>query len=399
MSVLGRWLASRADPVSLEEFGALLAQGLSEQTRAGVPVGVRRALGIAAWYSGVRYLSETIAGLPVHTFRDAGGRRERRADPEWLQRPDVETPRFALFEHDMMSLLHRGNGYAFKLRNDIGQVTGLRPLHPDRVKVGQASDGTKVFQVKVLRDGQPEAVPYTSREIRHIRGLSFDGVVGIDPIRYHAETLGTVAAADEYAGRFFRQGMHSKGYVSLPQKLSRLQADEVKQEWNRFHQGLLKAHEIGVLGGGAEYKTIGLDPQQSQLLESRQWGVLEVARILRIPPHKLYELSRATFSNIKQQSTEADVDSIRPWLVRIEAWTNFDRDLLVEGNFIEFQIEGLLRADVKTRFQAYAIATGSHPWMTPAEVRRIENLPEVEGLDFVPKPLNMGGAVPPGGEE
>lgn len=388
----------RSDPVSLEDFGYLLGQsgglgnagGPAYKTRAGTTVGVSRALGISAWYSGVRYLSETLASLPVKTFRDTSAGRQQRADPPWLRRPDREMPKFGLFEAFMMSLLHRGNAFAFKLRDPLGRVTGLRYLHPDRVRVGQADDGTKVFLVD-----SDEQRPFTSREILHIPGLSYDGVIGLDPIRYHAENLGTIAAADEFAGRHFGQGSHVQAYLSMPQALTTKQANDLKDQWEAFHRGIANAHEFGVLGGGAEYKTITLDPQQQQLLESRQYGVLEVARILRIPPHKLYELERATFSNIEHQGIEAVTDSIRPFAERIEEWVNFDPDLLPGPNFMEFNLDGLMRGDAKSRAEYYHFAI-TDGWMSRAEPRLKENLPPVDGLDMFLVPQNMALQRPDG---
>lgn len=353
-----------------------IARRSSVMSHAGVNVTVERALGVTAWYSGVRYLTDAVAGLPVHTYRDApGGQRSRRADPPWLAAPDDGVPWFSVAEHLMMSLLHRGNGYAFKRRDPVGRVMGLRPIHPDRVKVGRASDGSKVFKI----DDQA----WTAREILHVPGLSYDGVTGLDPIGLHRSALGVAAAADEFAGRFFGQGDHTRAYISVPQQLTEEQADETKRQWERFHRGMANAHELGVLGNGATYNTVGLDPEQTQLLETRQFEVTEVARILRIPPHKLYDLTRATFSNIEQQSIEAVVDSIRPWVVRIEAHINFDPDLVPgRGQFVEFQLEGLLRGDTATRYAAYAQAVG-RPWMLGNEARRLENMPPLEGLDQV----------------
>ena len=116
------------DPVTMEEFGYLLGQerGSSVKTKAGVTIGPRRALGITAWYSGVRYISEVCASLPVHTYRDRNGERSVRADPPWLRQPDLEQPWFGLVEFWLMSLLHKGNAFAFKKRNAVGQVVGLR---------------------------------------------------------------------------------------------------------------------------------------------------------------------------------------------------------------------------------------------------------------------------------
>lgn len=343
---------------------------------AGVNVTVDRALGVTAWYSGCRYLTDSVAGLPVHTYRDAlGGTRGLRADPAWLAAPDDGVPRFSLIEHWMMSLLHRGNAYGYKRRDQLGRVVGLRPIHPDRVKVGRSDDGTKVF--KVGND------PFTAREILHIPGLSYDGVSGLDPLSVHRDALGVAAAADEYAGRAFGVGDHTRAYIAIPQTLNEEQANEIKAQWERFHKGMQNLGELGVLGNGAEYRTVGLDPEQTQMLETRQFEVSEVARILRIPPHKLYDLSRATFSNIEHQSIEAVVDSIRPWVVRIEAHVNNDPDLLPgRGQFIEFSLEGLLRGDTATRYAAYSSAVG-RPWMTGDEARRFENLPPIAGLDVV----------------
>ena len=353
-----------------------IARRSSSMSHAGVNVTVERALGVTAWYSGVRYLTDSCAGLPVHTYRTAlDGTRSRRADPMWLTSPDEGVPRFSLVEHWMMSLLHRGNAYGYKTRDQVGRVVGLRPIHPDRVRVGRSSDGTKVFKI--------DARAYTAREILHVPGLSYDGVAGLDPISIHRAALGVAAAADEFAGQFFNQGDHTRAYISVPQQLTEEQANETKRQWERFHRGMANAHELGVLGNGAEYRTVGLDPQQTQLLETRKFEVTEVARILRIPPHKLYDLERATFSNIEHQSIEAVVDSIRPWVVRIEAHINNDPDLLPgRSQFVEFQLEGLLRGDTATRYAAYSSAVG-RPWMLGNEARRLENMPPLPELDEV----------------
>jgi HK97 family phage portal protein len=376
----------RADPVTLEEFGYLLGQtsGTTGHTRSGVSVGVNRALAIPAWYSGCLYLSTSVAFLPWATYRKPPmGPRVRRTDPPWMRKPDAETPWPALLEHWVMSLLHRGNAYGFKLRNNVGQVVGLRPLHPDRVKPGRASDGTKVFQVDNRED-----IGFTSREILHIPGLSYDGVMGLDPIRIHAEALGLIAAADEFAARSFGQGTHMQAYISLPQPLSPEQADELKVQWSKFHRGIQNAHEFGVLGNGAEYKTISLDPQQTQLLETRKYGVLDVARLLRMPPHKLYELDRATFSNIEHQAIESVTDGVKPIVERIETWLSFDPDLTPALNFTEADLDGLLRGDIKTRFEAKGIAVDKGA-LSPNEWREDEGWDRIAGLDYFLVPLNM----------
>lgn len=385
---------SRADPVTMEEFGYLLGRGRGGgQTKAGVMVGPNKALGVSAWYRGVRYISETMAGLPAHAFRDRPAGRTRRADPLWMRKPDEEMPWFGLVEHWLMSLLHRGNAYSFKLRNEAGQVIGLRAIHPDRVAPGQAPDGTKVFQV----DGRTD-IGFTRREIHHIPGLSYNGVVGLDPLSIMAEGIGRAAAADDYASNSFGQGSHLQAYISLPQTLTPGQAEKLKAQWEKFHRGMQNSHELGVLGNGAEYKTVSLTPEQQQLLETRKFEVTEIARYLGVVPHKLYDLERATFSNIEHQAIEAVVDGIRPWATRIEAWTNFDPTLLPPKNFIEFQLEGLLRGDSAARASFYSAAINAG-WLTPGSAARHENEPAPPELDYYIRPLNMAVIRPGQGEE
>ena len=375
------------DPVSLEEFGALLAdvRGGHVTSKSGVVVSAKKAQSIPAWWRGVRYLTETVAGLPIASYRTRpGDLRERRALPRWLRRPHDEIPRFALLEHFMMSMLHRGNGFAWKVRSPALQVVGMLPIHPDRVRFGVV-DSRKVFEI---RGEGGEAIPATSFEVFHVPALSADGYFGIDPIRAHAASLGVALAADEYAGRYFSNSAGVGAYISLPGRLDDDEAKVILSQWNELHQGVRSAHKFGVIGDGATYNTIGLDPEQSQLLESRKFTVTEVARLLGVPPHKLYDLERATFSNIEHQAIESVTDSILPWCRRFELWASHDPTLVRSGNFLEFNLEGLLRGDTQSRYEAINNAVGG-PWQTINENRRRENLPPIEGGDTVLQPLNM----------
>ena len=382
----------RADPVSMEEFGYLLAGQQGTVNKSGVAVNSRRAMSIPAFKRGTQYLAEQVSGLPTHTYRDRPEGRERRADPAWLKRPDVETPWLTLVEHWVMSMTHRGNGYAFKVRNLAGQVVGLRGIHPDRIRHGIASDGTKVFRV----DGRDD-IGFTTREILHIPGLSLDGVWGIDVITYMAQAIGTAAAAEQFAASSFGQGSHLQAYLSFKEPLTPEQAETTKVQWERFHRGMANANEFGVLGNGAEYKTVSLTPEQQQLLETRGFEVTEMARIIGVPPHKLYDLSRATFSNIEHQAIEAVTDSIMPWVRRIEAYVNFDPHLLPPGNFIEMDPAGLLRGDAASEAASLQAAINGG-WMTPKRAAQIKNLPAPDVLDFYQRPLNTAVIDPLSGE-
>jgi HK97 family phage portal protein len=385
---------SRADPISMEEFSYLLGAGNGNavRTKSGSTVGPHRVLGITAWYSGCRYLTESVAGLPWHHYlRIDDMMRERRAPQPWLEHPDVDWTWYGLVEHWMMAMLHKGNTFSFKLRNPVGQVIGLREIHPDRVTTGIAPDGSKRFMV-----GNEEYV-YTTHDILHIAGMAYDCRFGINPIYTLSDSLGAVAAADDYSGRFFASGTHLGGIISVPQQLNTTQATELRNEWDSFHQGLLNAHKTGVLSKGAVYNRISLNAQETQLLESRQYGIAEISRALRIPPHKLYDLTRATFSNIEDQNIDAITDSVRPWVQRIENAINADPELVLSGHFIEASMEGLLRGDSAARSAFYtAGVTGG--WMMPATPARLENLPAPAELEYYLRPLNMA-VIRPGQPE
>lgn len=385
-----RTISRSNDPVTMEEFGALLARGNGGgKTRSGVMMGPNRALGIPAWSRGVNYLSSSVAFSPVHTYREVlGGERIERANPQWVKQPEPDMPFAGLIEGWMMSLLHRGNAYGFKVRNDVGQVVGMRPLAPHRVKPGRTSDNTKIFQV----DGRTD-VYFTPREILHIPGPSYDGVIGLDPLSIHAETLGRIAAADEYVSREFGQGFHMTAYLQVAQALTKEQANDLAENAKALHAGLQNAHELGVIGNGAELKTLSLNPEQLQLLESRKYGTIEVAQILGVPPHKLYNLERATFSNIEQQSIEAVSDGIKPWAERIETWISNDTDLNVRGNSQEFDLENLMRGDLAGQMDAFGKGVAGGILM-PAEPRKRLRLPFVEGSEYLLRPLNMATVGP-----
>jgi HK97 family phage portal protein len=370
--------------MSLEEFGALIGTNAGfGKSKAGIDITPRRAMGITAWYSGVRYLKEGVGFLPIHSYlRDTTG-RSRVANPVWLDQPDSDMTRGTLFELWIQSLLNRGVALGFKLRDPLGErVTGMRFLHPNRVKI-RIDQGRRVFDIRTDNDG---VRTFTSRDVFCVVFQTEDGYTPISPISYHRESLSTIAAAEEFAGRAFGDGTHVDKYVEID-SASRQKPKEVKEELEEFYKGLDKAHGLPVLKG-MSLKTVGLSPEDAQLLLTRQYGIIQVAQILRIPPHKLYDLSRATFSNIEHQAIESVVDSIRPLANRFEDAINADRDLIREGRYVEFQLEGLLRGDIKSRYEAYGIGI-EKGFLTRNEPRTLENLPAIPGLDRPLVPLNM----------
>ncbi|MBQ9308931.1 MAG: phage portal protein, partial [Clostridia bacterium] len=218
----------------------------------------------------------------------------------------------------------------------------------------------------------------------HIPGLSFNGLVGFSPIAMMKNSLGTTMAVEKYGSAFFNNGAQPAGVLEHPGVLKDPQ--KIRDNWVNAYGGPGNAHKVAVLEEGMQYKPISLPPEDSQFLSTREFGVEEICRIFRVPPHMVQDLKRATFSNIEHQSIDFVVHTLDPWLVRIEK--AIVKDLLIEDEkdmfFPKFNVDGLLRGDYKSRMDGYSvgISTGI---ISPNEARRKENMPPLpaeDGGDF-----------------
>jgi len=218
----------------------------------------------------------------------------------------------------------------------------------------------------------------------HFMALSENGFEGISPIEAHAKNLGIAVAADDFAGTYFKNGTMLASYFKLNKETKKPLA-EVRAEMEETYRGLQNANQAGVLSANVDYQTVTINAKETQLLEARQWSVLEIARILRVPPHKIYDLSRATFANIEQQAIEAVGDGPRVWAERFEEQIAADPDLITQGSTIEFNLDALTRGDTfsETNFIRSAVNTG---YMTLEEARRRRGLPDRDGMDVYYRP-------------
>jgi hypothetical protein len=134
----------------------------------------------------------------------------------------------------------------------------------------------------------------------------------------------------------------------------------------------------------------GIPPEDAQFLETRKFTRSEIAGIYLVPPHKIGDLEHATFSNIEHQSLDFVVNTLRPWLVRWEQAISARLIGEVERKsiFAEFNVDGLLRGDIQSRYQAYSVAR-NWGWLSRNDIRRMENMNMIEGGDDYLTPLNM----------
>jgi phage portal protein BeeE len=208
---------------------------------------------------------------------------------------------------------------------------------------------------------------------------------GRSPVDIHREAIALGIAMQEQAGRFFGNGSRPGGVLKSPEgaKYSKEQREELKRSWEEAHRGPANSNRVAVLEGGLEWQQIGLSADDSQFVQSRLFHVAELCRIWNVPPYKVQEYGRATWSNTEQQAIEFLTTCMLPWFRRWEeaiGWYLIDDS---EPLFAEFLLEGLLRGDTATRYAAYTIATGGKAWMSPNEIRELENRNRVDGLDEI----------------
>lgn len=368
------------------------------QTGSGMDVTVKSALTVGAVFSCVKVLSESVASLPLITYRRLQANGKERARDHWLypllhDQPNRYQDSFSFWEMCMVNLCLRGNFYAQKLRNGAGGLAELYPLDPDRVKVDWQLDsrGREILRY-VYNPPVGKERTFLPKQIFHVRGLTQLGMVGLSPIDQAKESIGLAMAAEQYGARYFSNAVRPSGVLQHPAKLSPEAAKKLRESWEETYTGIEKAHRVVVLEEGMEWKSTGLTNEQAQFLESRKFQRSEIASWFRVPPHMIGDLEKATFSNIEQQALDFVIHTLRPWLIRIEK-AILTQLLEPEDRldlYAEFLVDALLRGDLKTRMEAYEKARNMGLYSID-ELRAKENenpLPNDWGVHHI-EPLNM----------
>ncbi len=227
-------------------------------------------------------------------------------------------------------------------------------------------------------------------DVLHIPGLGYDGCSGYSVIAKARESIGLGLAMQQFGASFFGNGSTFGGVFTASRPLSPKEKADLETSLRHYHEGLDRAHRFMVLDGGFDYKRLGIPPDDAQFLESREFQVAEIARLFNVPPHKLADLDRATFSNIESQQIWFCQDTLRPWLVRWEQEIN--RKLLSPQEqdelFAEHLIDGLLRGDAQGRAAFYTAMSGVGG-ITINEIGARENLDPIEGGDTVYLPADV----------
>lgn len=360
---------------------------------SGKAVTEQTAMQMTAVYSCVRILAEAVAGLPLHLYKytDNGGKEKAIDHPLYRllhDEPNPEMSSFVFRETLMTHLLLWGNAYAQVIRNGKGEVVALYPLMPNRMAVDRDTEGHLYYTYYRGDDeaikNKEYAVTLAPRDVLHIPGLGFDGLVGYSPIAMAKNAIGMAIACEEFGAKFFANGAAPSGVLEHPGTIK--DPSRVRDAWQSQFGGSSNSGKVAVLEEGMKYTPISISPEQAQFLETRKFQINEIARIFRVPPHMVGDLEKSSFSNIEQQSLEFVKYTLDPWVIRWEQ--SIHRALLSQNEkaqyFVKFNLEGLLRGDYQSRMNGYAIGR-QNGWMSANDIRELENLdriPAEEGGDL-----------------
>lgn len=345
------------------------------------------ALSFSAVYAAVRVISETISQLPLNYYKKTSGGREvnQESNLQFLlhSEPNGLQTKYVFFETFINTLLLYGNAYAYIERDGRGQPVNLYLLHPDDVQI-KIKNGRAIYEVR-------DQGIYDASDVIHIPDMTLDGFVGKSRIAAARDNIALGIAAQNYGKEFYESGAKVSGVLEHPGQLGGEAMKTLSEQWHRtYHSGAYGAFKTAVLEEGMSYKPIQLRPDEAAFIATREFSILEIARIYRVAPHMLADLSRATFSNIEHQSIQFVTHTINPLATKIEQELN--KKLIFENQkgvtYFEFNTTALLRGDAKSRSEYYAklFAVGA---ISPNEIRQKENMNDAKGGGKYYVPMNM----------
>jgi HK97 family phage portal protein len=375
------------------------------KSTAGIEVTVERALGVPAIWAATNFIPATIASLPLDLYtREDQGRKTADKDPLYATLHDAvndEMSSFAWRKQAMEHVLLRGRSFTLIVRNKAGRVKELSLLDPTKVRV-ERKDVDGVPRTIYIHEAGSKRTTYNAADIIDIPWrLKFDGLAHYDPVSTLRDAIGLAIALEQYGAKFFENGgvppLQLVGPLNSPGAVSRAAIDvmEALKEAKKEGRPILPMPMMH------ELKPIGIDPQKGQMTEARRMQIEQIARIYQLPPTFLQDLSNGTFSNTEQQDLHFVKHTLSQWL---KAWEQeLNLKLFSAKNrksFVEFNADGLLRGDFKSRMEGYAQAI-QNGINSPDEVRRMENWPDEGGaagglfMQGAMSPIGKLGETPP----
>lgn len=343
-----------------------------------------RALLLSTVYRCVEVISDSVAQLPLEPYKiDSSGYKLKFINHPTYRllnaEPNSRMTRFTFIKTLIVSTLLKGNGYAFIERDNLGNATALHYIPSDLVTI---------IPPKTLKDNVAYSVTGLSNIIEacnmiHILNFSYDGITGISTLAHAKNTLGLSADSEAHASGFFKGGANLAGILKVQSNLTSKQKSDLKNSWQTaFSPSTGQPNGVAVLEGNMEFQPITVNPTDAQLLETRQFNVIDICRFFGVSPVKAFDLSKSSYSTVEATNLSFLTDTLSPLLEKLEL--EFERKLYKpsekESIDVRFDTSRLLRAD-KQSLASYYNTLFNIGVVSLNEIRKELDLAAVEGGD------------------
>lgn len=338
------------------------------------------AMRLSAVYRCADLISNTVALMDLQLIKDVNGYKlPDKNHPIYFvfsKQPNSYMTRFTLIKSMVLSMLLKGNAYCYINRDKRGNVESLSLLDASQVDV-------KVDEIKGTVSYSCRGRGLDYENVIHLKNISYDGLTGISTIQSAGLTLETSTSAEQHANRFFKEGANLQGIVTTQAKMSPQQTEEFKQSW-RAAYGDGKTGGMAFISGGVDVKPISISPTDAQLLETRQFNVIEICRFFGVSPIMAFDLTKAGYNNAETSSLAFLQETIQPILekIELELWKTVLKPSEKAVYDFKFNVDDFMKVD-KTTTASYYSQLFNMGVMTTNEVRAKLGMPEVENGDKV----------------
>lgn len=335
------------------------------------------AMNVSTVYRCTELIADSIATLPIMVKKKQGNgktniMKNHYANLLFDDRNAIMT-KFNFIKLIVQSVVLKGNAFAIIERGADGIPVKLIFVESGDVTINyDKMRGTLDYSVNGY------AKRFKPSDMLHFVKNSYDGIKGISVLKFAEKSIDLTKYIDENASNFFENGGQLSGILSASTSLSSKQRDEILSSWNTTytHGG----RGIAVLPGNLSYQSISATAEDSQMLQSREYQVAEIARFFGISP-SLLGVNGYTYASLEQLQQEFLTHTLMPYIVMLE--NEFSRKLLKpeETNLkIIFDTNGILRADKQAQANYYTSLINAGV-LTINEVRQDLGMNAVDGGD------------------
>lgn len=343
-----------------------------------------KAMLLSTVYRCVEVISDSVAQLPLEPYKmDSNGYKIKfTSHPTYKllnKEPNSKMSRFTFMKTLIVSTLLKGNGYAYIERDELGNAKALHFI---------PSEFVTILTPTTIKDNIAYSVVGINKTVEscnmiHILNFSYDGITGVSTLAHAKNTLGLSVDSESHAAGFFKGGANLAGILKINSTLNTKQKEELKRSWqSAFSPSVGTPNGVAVLEGNMDFQPITVNPSDAQLLETREFNVIDICRFFGVSPVKAFDLSKSSYSTVEATELAFLTDTLAPLLEKIEL--EFERKLYKPSERdsidVRFDTSSLLRAD-KAALASYYNTLFNIGVISPNEIRRQLDLPAIENGD------------------